>query len=153
MIKIVVLSDTHGDLNALNRLSGVMKESDYVIHLGDHWSDMNAFAAGLGEKLLRVKGNCDVSGGESEILTELVGKRFFITHGHRYRVKSDLLDLSFRAEETAADVVLYGHTHIPSVENDGGRYFINPGSLYNFERTYCYLILENNKIFPKIVKI
>ncbi len=153
MIKLLIVSDSHGNVSTLNSLKNIMFESDFVIHLGDYLTDMNMFADELKDKLIRVKGNCDVSFGDSEIIKDIGGKKFLITHGHRYRVKNDLTNLSFRANEAQADVVLYGHTHVPSIERNGNLFFINPGSLYNFERTYCYAIIENNKIFPKIVKI
>ena len=51
-----------------------------------------------------------------------VGKnKLFVTHGHAYGVKSGLGRLAERAKTLGADVVLYGHTHIPEQrEIEGG---------------------------------
>ena len=39
MIKIVVLSDTHGYRRGLDEISDVLAENDMIIHLGDTSSD------------------------------------------------------------------------------------------------------------------
>ena len=43
MKTILVLSDTHGNLSDMEKLKGIMAESDYVFHLGDYQSDILAF--------------------------------------------------------------------------------------------------------------
>ena len=40
MKKILILSDTHGNGKALEKLSPLVAENDYVIHLGDGVGDM-----------------------------------------------------------------------------------------------------------------
>lgn len=40
MKKIVVISDTHGNFSCIEKLLGIMKESDYVFHLGDFEKDI-----------------------------------------------------------------------------------------------------------------
>ena len=57
---------------------------------------------------------------------DLGGKRFLLLHGHQYYAMSSLL---YRAEEVHADMVLYGHTHMPDLSADGPRLILNPGSL------------------------
>ncbi len=39
MKTVTVLSDTHGNRRALDRLDTVLRESDYIIHLGDTSAD------------------------------------------------------------------------------------------------------------------
>ena len=40
MIKITVLSDTHGNLADIDKMAQIILESDFVFHLGDHYDDM-----------------------------------------------------------------------------------------------------------------
>ena len=51
MKKIVILSDTHGNLSAIYSVYDILLESDMVFHLGDHYDDMNELESVLGDKL------------------------------------------------------------------------------------------------------
>ena len=74
-----------------------------------------------------MRGNCDYRSGEPlERQVDLGGKRFLLLHGHQYYSYSSLL---YRGEEVHADMVLYGHTHMPDLSADGPRLILNPGSL------------------------
>ena len=61
-----------------------------------------------------------------ERIVDLGGKRFLLLHGHQYYYIDALL---YRGEEVHADMVLYGHTHMPDLSADGARLMLNPGSL------------------------
>ena len=41
MKKLLILSDTHGNISAMEKLKTIMAESDYIIHLGDNEKDIN----------------------------------------------------------------------------------------------------------------
>ena len=152
MKKIVVLSDTHGNISAIERLTDIMKESDYVFHLGDYQSDIALFNREFGDKIHSVKGNCDMGGGD-EIL-DVEGVKIMITHGNEYGVKNGLTRLNFKAKEVGANVVFYGHTHVAKIEEFDGITFINPGALKSFiNKTYCYAVVHNGKLTAKIVDI
>jgi len=152
MKKIVVVSDTHGNLSALESIYQIMKESDYIFHLGDHQRDIMLFAREFGDKIHSVKGNCDMGGGDE--IVEIDGVKILITHGSDYGVKSSLTRLSFRAKEVGAKVVFYGHTHVAKIDEFDGITFINPGAMTGFlDKTYCYAVLYNGKLTAKIVDI
>ena len=56
--------------------------------------------------------------------------------------------LLYRGEEVHADMVLYGHTHVPDLSADGPRLLLNPGSLSRPRGgsvESCALILLNGK--------
>ena len=126
--RILVLSDSHGyPLNTLLMKAESLGKIDAVFHLGDGFRDMDGFLAEF-PFVFRVAGNCDFTGGERECLVPLFGKRFFLSHGHAYRVKSTMQLLKARAYETEADCVLFGHTHEPYNEYDSGRLYLNPGA-------------------------
>lgn len=156
MIKLTIISDTHGNSGAVDKLTEVFTESDYVIHAGDGVSDTRALRSVLADKLIAVSGNCDFSNFQKEICTEIDGLTFLITHGHKYSVKSGLELLKARAQELNADIIIYGHTHIADIEKDGSRLFICPGALSGGRGTpasYCYLILQDGKAYPRIVNL
>lgn len=155
MKKIVILSDTHGNRRAIDGLDVILKECDYIFHLGDTSSDGAYIRANYPEKTFIVNGNCDpLKLGEDEIVKEVDGVKIFATHGHLYGVKSSLTRLAARANELDCDIALYGHTHSPREDILYGVTLINPGTLKKYsENTYCYLAIANGKAVAKTVKI
>ena len=152
MKTFLILSDTHGNIAAMNTLKGIMAECDYIIHLGDYHRDLQSFSEEFCEKIYSVNGNCD--GGGKDLVFEVDGKKILLTHGDRYDVKSSLYKLLLKAKEIKADVVMFGHTHIPVVEERDGILFINPGTLNGYtEKTYCYMVLTGGKAVAKIVNV
>ncbi|MGI6160473.1 MAG: YfcE family phosphodiesterase [Christensenellales bacterium] len=129
-MRIAVYADTHRNARAIKRAVEIAGEVDLNIHLGDNISDAAQIEKLSHKTCLKVRGNCDVPGsGVIEIVTDIAGKRFFITHGHVYRVKRGLNILLNRARELEADIALYGHTHSAGID-EGVPMLLNPGSLY-----------------------
>lgn len=126
--RILVLSDSHGyPLNTLLMKAESLGKIDAVFHLGDGYRDMDGYLTEF-PAVFRVRGNCDWCGGDLELLTPLFGRRFLLTHGHRYHVKSTMSLLMASAHETGADCALFGHTHEPYNEYNAGRLYLNPGA-------------------------
>ena len=131
MIRVGVMSDSHGRLSYVTRAVREMGRVDWLVHLGDHDSDASEAGKVSDAPLAVVCGNCDwFSNFPAERLLELGGVRVLLTHGHKQNVKEGLTALSLKAEAMNAQLTLYGHTHIPNVENDGACVFVNPGALY-----------------------
>ena len=130
MKTITVLSDTHGNRRAIDKLSVVLAESDYI------------------------NGNCDpVKLGEDEIILQVEGVKIFAAHGHMYSVKTTLSRLEDRAKQSGCAVALYGHTHCAEVSERNAITLINPGAMSRFARnSYCYLVINGDKITHKIVE-
>ena len=61
-------------------------------------------------------------------LVELCGIQFFICHGHKYGVKGGYGTITGAAKKYGADIVLFGHTHVPYEHYENGLYLLNPGS-------------------------
>lgn len=130
MKKLLVLSDSHNNKAPLRRvIMQHAKEVDYIVHLGDHDLDMRDMPTADAEIIL-VKGNSDF-GRETPLqaLHMIEGYRFLCTHGHKERVKTSLLPLALLGQEQEADVVLFGHTHMPYNAYEGGMLLFNPGSI------------------------
>ena len=115
-MELLILSDTHGKRN---RVREVLERTnpDAVLFLGDGLRDVEN--AGLSCPLYAVRGNCDwttFADAPEERLEIFGGVRVFLTHGHRYGVKSGPGAALAAAARQNADVLLYGHVHDPHEE-------------------------------------
>lgn len=129
-MKVLIVSDTHGRnhnlLKTLERVSPI----DLIIHLGDFEG---------GEEYIRSITPCpiEIVAGNNDFYNTLpkekvlqIGKyKVMITHGHRYGVNFSLSGLMELAKENNADIVMFGHTHVPVIDLSDTVWFINPGSL------------------------
>ena len=145
-MRFLVCSDSHGRVSSLfdmlARAHTKRFPADAVLFLGDGLRDLS-YLSDEGIPIFRVAGNCDLcrTDAPDEELLSFEGHRIFMTHGDRYSVKSGEARLVAAASGKGADVVLYGHTHVPSEhyyrEGDtvGGvrlarpTYVMNPGSV------------------------
>ncbi|WP_032120685.1 metallophosphoesterase [Clostridium amazonitimonense] len=129
---IGIISDTHREYEVLNKIIDRIKKCDYILHLGDNIQDVIYIKDRVSKKdikFINVKGNCDYSNSiPDERVVEIGEHRIYMTHGHKYAVKTDLNRLMYRAEELECNIVLYGHTHMVFISEDYGKYIINPGS-------------------------
>jgi uncharacterized protein len=126
---IGVISDTHRYKWVIEDALKKMGEVDMIIHLGDNIQDVEEISKYFKGKIINVKGNCDFSKSvPAEIIEMIEGKKFLITHGHRYDVKNSMTRLKFKALEVSADVVLFGHSHVSGIAYEDGIWFVNPGS-------------------------
>lgn len=130
IMKILIVSDTHGReqhlLETIQRVSPI----DMLIHLGDFEG---------GEESIRAMADCPVEfvSGNNDFFTSIPKEKIIkvgdysimLTHGHRYSVAYSLNLLWEEAKRNYADVVMYGHTHIPYIEKHKGIWFVNPGSI------------------------
>lgn len=155
MKTVVVLSDTHGNRSAMEKLYPIMAESDYIIHLGDTSGDGNLLRKNFPNKVYLINGNCDpFKLGEDELVLDIEGVKILACHGHMYGVKRELIRLSYRALEVGAKVALYGHTHDAREDELGGVTLFNPGTLSRYSRTtYLYLVINGDKFTGKIVDL
>ena len=122
-MRILVVSDTHGDEGALQRAVQAQPSARTVIHLGDGAREAEAVAARFPDRMFWQAG---LLYAREETLG---GKRLFFTHGHLYGVKTGLYRVCCAARERQADILLFGHTHQPLTDYDDGLYILNPGSL------------------------
>jgi uncharacterized protein len=150
-IVVGVISDTHGLLRpeAIDALRGV----DMIIHAGDVGNP------GLIDELRRVaptfvvRGNID-NGHWADALpmTEVVEagrRRFYVLH------KISELDFDPAAADFAA--VVFGHSHVPSIETREGVLFLNPGSAgprrFKLPVTVAHVRVKDRQLRPAIVEL
>lgn len=157
-IKVLVLSDSHGDVNrVLETIEYHLAEIDCVLFLGDGAADI-AEAADIFSEITfyAVTGNNDFPLPRSrsvtfplERLLTILGVKIYMTHGHFARYSDVKNQVVSRASELGASIGLYGHLHIPEYGKHDDVVRINPGSLsYPRGGSHAgYLILdiaENN---------
>lgn len=136
-MRILVISDSHGDISSLRMAVERQRDAAMIIHLGDGEDDPAACDARSRTahlKCVRVRGNCDF--GSTAPLTAVVfadGKKIYCSHGHKEGVKYGDYALKQAARGQNADIVLYGHTHLPVNYYEDGLYIFNPGSLRSGE--------------------
>lgn len=151
-MRVLIISDSHGLTNELNEIKH-RHQFDLMIHCGDSELLMDAIEM---DGFLKVRGNCDQDKRlQHDITVTKNDCTFFITHGHLYHVKRDLMTLSYRAEEENAQMICFGHTHIAGAEKINHQIFINPGSIRiprrRVEPTYAVLFIEQNSKRVKVM--
>ncbi|MCR1960532.1 metallophosphoesterase family protein [Thomasclavelia cocleata] len=146
MKKIVVISDNHGQQSMLDKIRKLESDSDYYVHCGD--------SEALEERLkgwICVRGNNDwIARLQDEIVFEVEGVNFLVTHGHRYGYfnrEEIMVDDLLRH---GCDVLLSGHTHVPQCDEINGLYLINPGSTtlprQGSNKSYCIIFVDQGEI-------
>ena len=155
-MRIAVLSDTHGNYALAVRALDLLGDFDHIIHLGDGCDDAENIEAAVGRKLVIVAGNCDAGSNYPDTaVREICGRKFLICHGHTFLVKSGHARTYHNALENGIDIVLYGHTHIPLIEEINGILFMNPGTLKIAanRRTLGILSIEGNSVGAEIIDV
>jgi len=144
-MRILVISDTHGNV-PLAFMAGEMAEPfDILIHLGDGGDDAMILEHALDVQVIHIAGNCDLgSTSPRELLWECEGKKLLLVHGDAYGVKNGLARLGHRAREVGADAVLFGHTHRATITTLSGILAVNPGTLMRSSQPTTFAILEIN---------
>ncbi|MBQ6697639.1 MAG: metallophosphoesterase [Oscillospiraceae bacterium] len=129
-MRILVVSDSHGDTYKLKKAIEDQPDISMMIHLGDGERDIDKVSHMLSVPYAAVCGKCDIYSQlpDCELLT-VGGKRIYCTHGHKEKVKYGDSMLRNIAKSRNADIALYGHTHVPVNVYDDGLYVFNPGSL------------------------
>jgi len=121
-MRIGVISDTHGLLRpeALTALAGV----EHILHAGDIGDIAILDALRSIAPVTAIRGNIDTSGACAELpateMVELGGRIFYLVHA--------IQDLDISPSAAGVDVVVYGHSHKPSVEQRSTVLYLNPGS-------------------------
>ena len=135
-MRFAVMSDSHGQTDNVGRLAARLTRAGIrqAVHLGDDYDDASALlAAGL--EVLRVPGvfseyyqNPDIP---NRLLTELGGLKVLLTHAdspHKNDRPEDREPSEMAAQERP-DLVLFGHSHLPAIEDREGILWVNPGHL------------------------
>ncbi len=129
-MKILVISDTHRQINKAITVLHSIPDITNVIHLGDLVSDAEDLQEVFPEKVFhKIQGNNDFfSFAKPDMMLFLCGHNIFATHGHAYGVRGGVAVLAKRAADMGCDLALFGHTHNYADETVCGVRCLNPSN-------------------------
>ena len=139
MKKYIICSDIHGRIERFEKAFTKNSDADCLLVAGDLQLDsyeITDFVYKRANKkcdVYMVQGNCDAYEPSAGLLpVDLIiegqcGHKILLTHGHKYRARTDLM--SYKAEENGCDIVVFGHIHRFVNEKAGDILFVNPGAL------------------------
>lgn len=131
-MRIIAFSDSHGLIySVVKMIERTLSNTDLYIFCGDGQGDVeDAMLQFPDIKVVMAKGNCDYfSQLPGVALTEAMGKKIVVTHGHIQGINYDTAEIEQLARENRASLLLYGHTHCRECRYRDGIYYVNPGSL------------------------
>lgn len=126
-MRIGLISDTHGRLRA--EVFDLFRPVERILHAGDIGGmsllvELEAIAP-----VTAVFGNTDGFDVRAEVpavaALELAGRKVVVVHGDQ--LGSPTPD-GLRRAHPDADIIVYGHTHRPLVDDASGVLVVNPGS-------------------------
>ena len=137
-MKILLVSDSHGDYASLDRLAALYPNMDLYLHAGDSEQDEWSI-----KPFISVRGNCDhyYDFPEFLIIPSPYGN---ILVQHTPYISKELLD------KHKPKIVIHGHTHIRRNEMKHDILYVNPGALSyardKFDGSYAILNIESNTV-------
>ena len=129
-MKIMAVSDSHGRIGNIRKAYAKVKPVDLFIHLGDVEDDQSEIESFISCPKEFVRGNCDFfSRNPDDKMIEVCGKKILLTHGHTHGAGYGTEELEETGCRYGADIVLYGHTHMPLLVYKEKVILFNPGSI------------------------
>ena len=144
-MKVLVVTDSHG--NFQNLIDAYEREEPQVVFCtGDYSKDAEelSFVKENSDYYI-VRGNCDYYDIKHDdiLKVEVEGKTILLSHGHHYGVKLSYDLIRQEGLNQGVDMVVFGHTHIPYLEEKEVTLF-NPGALK--DGFYGVLDIEDGRI-------
>jgi putative phosphoesterase len=137
--KLLVFSDSHGSVSAVKAVltwaAKHLPPNDTICgaaFCGDGIADLKPAAESTGFycdwKLVNGNNDYEYSMPES-IVFDFCDYRFFMCHGHRHGIYTGFNSLVAAARSNEAQIVLFGHAHVPINKTESGILILNPGSV------------------------
>lgn len=143
MSQILLISDTHFlRKNELQKFISKFQNIEAIIHCGDIYL---GYKSGDISRLYLCRGNNDFGDIPSIAHFTIDDLTFTITHGHTHSFAYDPPSLKMLLKEYPADIICFGHTHIPYFYQDDEVIIINPGSLTlgrSYPRKNTYVLID-----------
>ncbi|MGZ8780344.1 MAG: metallophosphoesterase family protein [Thermoanaerobaculia bacterium] len=125
ILRIGLIADTHGVVHA--RVPELFAGVDHIIHAGDVGGAHVLKALRALAPVTHVDGNTDDGAGEDVLRFEIEGIRVLLTH-ILPRPTRPAMRVVQSLRDAPADLVLFGHSHLPHNERLGGVTYFNPAS-------------------------
>lgn len=130
IMKVLIVSDSHGRNKHLIKTIQKVSPIDLLIHLGDFGASEEYIKSIVSCDVEMVSGNNDFFNGLAKEKLIMIGKyTVMLTHGHRYGVYYNTHQIREAAKARKADIVMFGHTHVPLIDLSQDTWLINPGSI------------------------
>ena len=149
-MRILVVSDSHGKNENVKKAIEKAGKIDYLIHLGDVGAGYREIETMARVPSYFVSGNTDYIPELKDRLILMFGEhRIYAVHGHREGVSMGLSTLRYNALQNECDIALYGHTHVPYLdENPDDVTILNPGSVSlprqdDHKKTYAIIEIDD----------
>ncbi len=126
MVKVVVMSDSHGYNNRIDAVLAMESDADVFLHCGDYCSEIGGY-----HNIHFVQGNNDYDEVSSAKIINVQGTRIYMMHSHQLSFFHREEKMVKLAKEKGCTIFCYGHTHLPHYSVEDGIHIINPGSLYH----------------------
>ena len=140
-MKILLVSDSHGDYQALDQLAAKYPNMNLYLHAGD--SEQDEFSI---KPFISVRGNCD---HYYDFPNYLVIPSPF---GNIYVQHTPYVSKSVINEHNVK-IVIHGHTHVRRNETKNGILFINPGAISyardKFNGSYAIIEIDSKNVEVK----
>lgn len=140
ILRVGIIADTHGVIHP--RVEELFTNVDHIVHAGDVGGAHVLRALRELAPLTYVDGNNDDATGEEIVRFDLGGIRVLLTHilPRPHKLAARVAD-SLR--ERPADLVVFGHSHLPHHEVVDGVTYFNPASAgprrFNYPVSVGYL--------------
>lgn len=129
MRRVLIVSDSHGRNENIQKALEKAGKIDLMIHLGDVGREYLQVERMAGVPTYMVAGNNDYGGFLRDMCVIYIGShKVLLTHGHRQGVHFSVDRLRYLALENECDIAMYGHTHVPFLD-EGDVTILNPGSI------------------------
>jgi putative phosphoesterase len=122
MTRLGVIADTHGLMRP--EALAALRASDLIIHAGDIGEPEVLISLRAIAPVVAVRGNND----RAAWARRLPESRTLRVGAIRVHVVHDVKDLAVDLERAQIRLVVSGHSHRPSIRDDQGVLFVNPGS-------------------------
>lgn len=154
-MRLAVISDSHGDREAIRKVLQQMGNVQAMVHLGDGCEDWEYLALPPGVATYHVRGNNDYGTHAPEMLLRTFGGwPVMMTHGHREHVKYGLQTLTYAAQEQGARLCCFGHTHAALMDDSGPVMLLNPGAVGSYlAPSFAIVELDESGIRTRIVPL
>ena len=146
-----IISDTHGLLRpeAIKALGG----SRFIVHGGDVGNEEILSTLAAIAPVTVVRGNTDYDPWARRLprtaVLDVDGIRIYAVH--------DIANLDIDPPAAGVNVVVFGHSHQPAIEERGGVMYLNPGSAgprrFDLPVSVARLAIDNGAATAEIVEI
>lgn len=144
-MKLLVVSDSHGNTVLLQRIVDREKPYDCLVHCGDGVNDLIHVSLPADAAVITVAGNIDRARGIRGEIREFITvgeRRVMVTHGDHQGAHHNYDGLIDEGTRYRCDLVLFGHTHLP-YRSSGNPLLFNPGAA---QRGLYGIVIFNGKM-------